>query len=69
MVNRSNQLMTTRGVAKMLNINVNTVRRWSDAGIIKRYRIGPRGDHRYSREDLMNFLTVQNNCNSYYKHI
>jgi len=43
-------------VARMLNIHINTVRRWSTNGIIKTYRIGPRGDRRFTREDIQDFI-------------
>ena len=49
-------MLTTREVAQLLNLHVNTVRRWSDQGILRAYRIGPRGDRRFKREDIDNFL-------------
>ena len=49
---RSQPLLTVREVAAMLNIHINTVRRWSDLGVLKAYRIGPRGDRRFRREDV-----------------
>jgi excisionase family DNA binding protein len=55
-----NNMLTTSGVANMLHIHINTVRRWSDQGILKPYRIGPRGDRRFLRDDVMYFLTTQN---------
>jgi excisionase family DNA binding protein len=55
----NNRMMTTSGVAKLLNIHINTVRRWSDQGILKNYRIGPRGDRRFMRDDVISFLTIQ----------
>jgi excisionase family DNA binding protein len=51
-----NSLMTTTEVAKMLHIHINTVRRWSNQGILKPYRIGPRGDRRFMREEIVHFL-------------
>ena len=54
--NGSNGLLTARQVARLLNVHVNTVRRWNDRGILKAYRIGPRGDRRFSREDVDMFL-------------
>ncbi len=57
--------MTTSGVAKMLHIHINTVRRWSNQGILNPYRIGPRGDRRFIRDDITRFLTTpQYNGNS-----
>jgi len=49
-------LLTTRELARLLNVHINTVRRWSDHGILKSYRIGKRGDRRFSREDVALFL-------------
>jgi excisionase family DNA binding protein len=51
-------MFTTRDLAKFLNVHINTVRRWSDQGIIKSYRIGPRGDRRFAREDVQAFLAA-----------
>ena len=49
-------MLTVREVARILNVHSNTVRRWSDLGIIRAYRIGPRGDRRFRREDIAGFL-------------
>lgn len=45
-------VLRTNDVAHLLKIHTNTVRRWSDKGILKSYRIGPRGDRRFRREDI-----------------
>jgi excisionase family DNA binding protein len=49
-------MLTTRELARLLNVHINTVRRWSDQGVLKSYRIGPRGDRRFSRDDVVSFL-------------
>ena len=49
-------MLTVREVAQLLHIHSNTVRRWSDQGIIRAYRIGPRGDRRFRREDITALL-------------
>jgi hypothetical protein len=54
--NRKSQMLTTSGVASLLHLHINTVRRWSDHGILKPYRIGPRGDRRFLRDDVVLFL-------------
>ena len=54
--NGSNGLLTARQVARLLNLHVNTVRRWNDRGILKAYRIGPRGDRRFNKADIEMFL-------------
>ncbi len=58
-------MFTVREVAKLLHIHVNTVRRWSDHGIIKSYRITNRGDRRFKREDIAVFLAELNEFNNY----
>jgi len=58
---RHNLVLTVREVAEFLNIHVNTVRRWSNLGIINSYRLGPRGDRRFRREDVVAFLPRENN--------
>lgn len=45
-------MLTIRDVARFLNVHINTVRRWSNKGVIKAYRIGSRGDRRFRREDV-----------------
>ncbi|MCL0039074.1 helix-turn-helix domain-containing protein, partial [Dehalococcoidia bacterium] len=40
-------MLTTSDVARLLNVHINTVRRWSNQGILKAYRIGSRGDRRF----------------------
>ena len=49
-------MLTTSDVCKLLGVHINTVRRWSERGILKTYRIGPRGDRRFRREDIDSFL-------------
>ena len=44
--------LRTSDVAHLLNVHINTVRRWSNKGILKSYRIGPRGDRRFKRKDI-----------------
>jgi DNA-binding transcriptional MerR regulator len=53
------RMLTSSGVASMLHLHINTVRRWSDKGILKPYRIGPRGDRRFMRNDIVEFLNTQ----------
>lgn len=49
-------MLTARDVARLLNVHINTVRRWSRGGVLKSYRIGSRGDRRFQREDVERFL-------------
>lgn len=52
-------MLSARDVANILNVHINTVRRWGDQGIIKVYRIGPRHDRRFQKEDIAHLLTQQ----------
>jgi excisionase family DNA binding protein len=58
MANHKNiaSLLTTSDVARLLNIHINTVRRWSNEGRLRAYRLGSRGDRRFQREDIASFL-------------
>ena len=49
-------MLTVSDVAHLLNVHINTVRRWSNQGILKSYRIGSRGDRRFQQEDITRFL-------------
>jgi excisionase family DNA binding protein len=50
------KLLTVTEVARLLYVHPNTVRRWSDAGLLKTYHIGRRGDRRFAVEDIRGFL-------------
>ena len=54
-------MLTVKDVARLLNIHVNTVRRWSDQNIIKSYRVTTRGDRRFRQEDIARYLAELNN--------
>ncbi len=56
-------MLTTSEVAAILNVHINTVRRWSNQGTLKAYQLGPRGDRRFRREDIEEFLAVHRNHN------
>ena len=49
-------MLTARQVADFLQVSISTVRRWSDKGMLKFYRVGSRGDRRYQRKDVLRFL-------------
>ena len=53
-------MLTVREVARLLHVHPNTLRRWSNEGRIKAYRITARGDRRYKREEIAHFLAELN---------
>ena len=55
-VNEIAALLNTTEVSRLLHVHPNTLRRWSNAGIIKTYRIGPRADRRFRQDDISRFL-------------
>jgi len=52
-------MLSTRDVASFLNVHINTVRRWSNKGRLKSYRVSSRGDRRFRREDVDALLKVR----------
>ena len=54
--NPNGTMLTVREVSQILHVHSNTLRRWSDRGLIKAYRIGPRGDRRFRLEDIAQLL-------------
>jgi len=45
-------ILTVARVAKQLNVHINTLRRWTNSGILRAYRIGSRADRRFKGEDI-----------------
>jgi excisionase family DNA binding protein len=50
--NSPDTLLSTAQVARLLNIHMNTVRRWSNTRLLPSYRIGSRGDRRFRWDDI-----------------
>lgn len=50
------RMLTVRQVADFLQVSICSVRRWSDKGTLKFYRVGSRGDRRYQHVDVLRFL-------------
>jgi excisionase family DNA binding protein len=57
---RMSDMLTVREVARLFHIHPNTLRRWSNKGRIRAYRITPRGDRRFKREETVRFLAELN---------
>ena len=52
-------MLTIGKACQVLYVHCNTLRRWTEKGLIKAYRVGPRGDRRYRREDVDALLSEQ----------
>ncbi|MBT9141592.1 MAG: hypothetical protein DDT30_02192 [Dehalococcoidia bacterium] len=52
-------MLTVSDVAYLLNVHINTVRRWSNQRILKSYRVGSRGDRRFRQGDIADFLAQE----------
>lgn len=50
-------LLKPKEVAVLLGVHINTVKRMGDRGDLTYYRIGARGDRRYKRADIQEFLS------------
>ena len=59
------KLLTVREVADLLHVHPNTLRRWSNKGMIRAYRINRRGDRRFKREEIARFLAELNGRTNY----
>ena len=57
---RIGPMLNIKEVAQLLHVHSNTIRRWADQGLINAYRINRRGDRRFRREDIVNFLAELN---------
>ena len=51
------ELLTLKEAAAMLRCHENTLRAWDKKGLLKAVRIGVRGDRKYHRLDIINFLS------------
>ena len=52
----SRRLLTLKEVSDMLRVHPNSIRRWSDSGLLPAVRIGERGDLRFRLRDVERFL-------------
>ena len=57
---RMSELLTIREVGRLLHVHPNTLRRWSNDGRIRAYRINERGDRRFKRGEIVRFLAELN---------
>jgi len=53
---RISPMLTLYEVSELLHVHPNTLRRWSNSGKLIAHRLGPRGDRRFKREDVLQFI-------------
>ena len=49
-------MLTIKEASHFLHVHPNTLRRWGDMGRLRVYRINSRGDRRFKRVDITNFI-------------
>ena len=59
-VMQNSKIMTTSEVAYFLRVHPNTVRHWTNKGLLPSFRLGTRRDRRFRREDVDDFLRQNN---------
>ncbi len=52
----NDDIMTSEEVANYLKVSISAVRRWARDGSLKGHRLGGKGDWRYIKKDVINFL-------------
>ncbi len=50
------QMLTTAEAARLLHVHPNTIRQWSNKGMLHAFRLGTRGDRRFKREEIDRFI-------------
>ncbi|MCF8056650.1 MAG: MEDS domain-containing protein [Desulfocapsa sp.] len=50
------KLLTIKDAASLLNVSEMSLRRWTNAGQLKCYRVGGNKERRFNRQDLIDFL-------------
>ena len=53
------KLLTIRQAAEILNVHVETLRRWDKSGKLKAIRVNDRGDRRYNPKDLEQIIKTK----------
>jgi excisionase family DNA binding protein len=65
--NKMVPMMTVKEVSRLIHVHPNTLRRWSNRGVIQSYRINERGDRRFKQDDIAHLLS-QLETNGYDLH-
>ena len=62
--NDSPTMLKTKEAAHVLHVHVNTVRQWESKGVLRGYRIGPRGDRRFEQNEILRLISTAGNKNN-----
>jgi len=54
---KNSRMLTTTEVAHLLHVHPNTVRQWANRELLHAYRLGTRGDRRFTHQDVDDFLS------------
>lgn len=49
-------LISLKEASKLLKCHPNTLRKWDKDGILKALRFGKRGDRKYKKKDILDFI-------------
>ncbi|MBI2856416.1 MAG: helix-turn-helix domain-containing protein [Chloroflexi bacterium] len=52
-------MLKVNDVARLLRVHPNSVRRWANQGLLRAYRVGVRGDRRFSRHEVYRFIASE----------
>ena len=62
-VTEVDNMLSLKEAARLLHVHPNTLRRWTDKGIVKSFCISQRGDRRFTRRDINQCLAELNGTN------
>jgi excisionase family DNA binding protein len=52
------KMLTVDEIANLLSVHSSTIRRWEREGLLKSYRVGPKGFVRFMKSDLTSFIGI-----------
>ena len=61
--NLDSEMFRIGELSQLMHVHPNTIRRWHQKGLIKAYRLGPRGDRRFKKEDIIPLLSAETEIN------